>query len=151
MRAKRLVQLCGGLTDATLQIPGTPQPAAAGGTVRADRAGQRIGTMEPVFGNIRHNKHLARLNLRGREKVNTQWHLYCMVHTSRSWPTAGGRDKAEPGAKPGDQKSNHGHNGGVKTPKITADATTSILTLPRALMCPLVGEIRVFGQLRWAA
>ena len=36
--------------------------------------------MEPVFGNIRHNKGLARLNLRGREKVNTQWHLYRVVH-----------------------------------------------------------------------
>ena len=41
---------------------------------------QRIGTVEPVFGNIRHNKGLARLNLRGREKVNAQWHLNCMVH-----------------------------------------------------------------------
>jgi len=41
---------------------------------------QRIGTVEPVFGHIRHNEGLARLNLRGREKVNTQWHLYCMVH-----------------------------------------------------------------------
>jgi hypothetical protein len=36
---------------------------------------QRIGTVKPVFGNIRHNKGLARLNLRGREKVNAQWHL----------------------------------------------------------------------------
>ena len=33
-----------------------------------------------MFGNIRHNKRLARLNLRGREKVITQWHLYRMVH-----------------------------------------------------------------------
>ena len=41
---------------------------------------QRIGTVEPVFGNIRHNKRLARLNLRGRQKVSTQWSLYCMVH-----------------------------------------------------------------------
>jgi len=41
---------------------------------------QRIGMVEPVFGNIRHNKHLTRLSLRGREKVNTQWHLYRMVH-----------------------------------------------------------------------
>ncbi len=41
---------------------------------------RRIGTVEPVFGNIRHNKGLARLNLRGHEKVNAQWHLYCMVH-----------------------------------------------------------------------
>jgi transposase len=41
---------------------------------------QRIGTVEPVFANIRHNKRLARLNHRGRSKVNTQWDLYCMVH-----------------------------------------------------------------------
>nr|WP_315491641.1 IS1182 family transposase [uncultured Rhodoferax sp.] len=41
---------------------------------------QRIGTVEPVFANIRHNKRLTRLNHRGREKVNTQWNLYCMVH-----------------------------------------------------------------------
>ena len=41
---------------------------------------QRIGTVEPVFGNIRHNKRMSRFTLRGREKVNTQWHLYCLVH-----------------------------------------------------------------------
>ena len=41
---------------------------------------QRIGTVEPVFGNIRHNKRLTRLNHRGCAKVNTQWKLYCMVH-----------------------------------------------------------------------
>ncbi len=41
---------------------------------------QRIGTVEPVFGNIRHNKRLNRLNHRGHSKVNTQWNLYCMAH-----------------------------------------------------------------------
>lgn len=41
---------------------------------------QRIGTVEPVFANIRHNKRLNRLNHRGHTKVNTQWNLYCMVH-----------------------------------------------------------------------
>ena len=40
---------------------------------------QRFGTVEPVFGNIRRNKRLTRLNHRGRDKVNTQWNLYCMV------------------------------------------------------------------------
>ncbi len=35
----------------------------------------RIGTVELLFGNIRHDKRLARLNVRGREKVNAQWHL----------------------------------------------------------------------------
>jgi hypothetical protein len=61
---------------------------------------------------------------------------------------SGGRDKAEPVAKPGHQRLNHGHNGGVKTPKITADSTTAILPLSGALTRRLVGEIRVFGQLR---
>ena len=41
---------------------------------------QRIGTVEPVFANIRHNKQLNRFTLRGKCKVNAQWHLYCMVH-----------------------------------------------------------------------
>jgi hypothetical protein len=41
---------------------------------------QRIGTVEPVFANLRHNKRLIRLNHRGCEKLNTQWNLYCMVH-----------------------------------------------------------------------
>lgn len=42
--------------------------------------GQRIGTVEPVFGNIRYNKKLNRFTLRGRHKVDTQWKLYCLVH-----------------------------------------------------------------------
>jgi transposase len=33
---------------------------------------QRIGTVEPVFANLRHNKRLTRLNHLGRIKVNTQ-------------------------------------------------------------------------------
>ena len=41
--------------------------------------GQRLGTVEPVFGNLRHNKRLSRFTLRGKSKVNTQWHLYCLV------------------------------------------------------------------------
>ena len=41
---------------------------------------QRLGTVEPVFANLRHNKRLARLNHRGQAKVATQWSLYCMVH-----------------------------------------------------------------------
>jgi transposase len=44
------------------------------------RYGQRIGTVEPVFANLRHNKRLNRFTLRGRHRVNTQWHLYCLVH-----------------------------------------------------------------------
>ncbi len=42
--------------------------------------GRRIATVEPVFGNLRHNKRLDRFTLRGQLKVDTQWKLYCMVH-----------------------------------------------------------------------
>jgi transposase len=41
---------------------------------------QRIATVEPVFGNLRHNKGLDRFTLRGKHKVGTQWRLYCLVH-----------------------------------------------------------------------
>lgn len=44
------------------------------------RYSQRIGTVEPVFGNIRHNKRLNRFTLRVSKKVGTQWRLYCLVH-----------------------------------------------------------------------
>lgn len=44
------------------------------------RYSQRIGTVEPVFANIRHNKRLNRFTLRGRHKVRVQWRLYCLVH-----------------------------------------------------------------------
>jgi len=37
--------------------------------------------VETVFANISYNKRLTRFNHRGREKVNTQWNLYCMVHS----------------------------------------------------------------------
>jgi hypothetical protein len=42
--------------------------------------GRRIGTVEPVFANLRHNKRLSRFTLRGRCKVRTQWRLYCLVN-----------------------------------------------------------------------
>jgi transposase len=42
--------------------------------------GRRFATVEPVFGNIRHNKQLNRFTLRGQNKVDTQWKLYCLVH-----------------------------------------------------------------------
>jgi transposase len=41
---------------------------------------RRIAIVEPVFGNLRHNKGLDRFTLRTQRKVNTQWHLYCLVH-----------------------------------------------------------------------
>jgi hypothetical protein len=42
--------------------------------------GRRIGLVEPVFANLRHNKKRTRFTLRGQRKVDTQWKLYCMVH-----------------------------------------------------------------------
>lgn len=42
--------------------------------------GRRIATVEPVFGNLRHNKRLDRFTLRGQKKVDVQWKLYCLVH-----------------------------------------------------------------------
>lgn len=42
--------------------------------------GQRFATVEPVFGNLRHNKRLDRFTLRTRPKVDAQWNLYCLVH-----------------------------------------------------------------------
>ena len=41
---------------------------------------KRLGTIEPVFGNITVNKGMNKFTLRGQEKVNTQWQLYCLVH-----------------------------------------------------------------------
>ncbi|MCZ7654102.1 MAG: transposase [Rhodocyclaceae bacterium] len=40
--------------------------------------GGRFATVEPVFGNIRHNKRLNRFTLRGRTKVDAQWKLFCL-------------------------------------------------------------------------
>lgn len=40
----------------------------------------RMSTVEPVFGNIGTNKKLNRFSLRGKDKVQGQWQLYCMVH-----------------------------------------------------------------------
>lgn len=41
---------------------------------------RRFATVEPVFANLRHNKGLDRFTLRGAQKVDGQWKLYCLVH-----------------------------------------------------------------------
>ena len=41
---------------------------------------RRFATVEPVFGNLRGNKHLCRFSLRGQQKVDGQWKLYCLMH-----------------------------------------------------------------------
>jgi transposase len=53
---------------------------------------QRIATVEPVFANLRHNKRLDRFTVRGKEKVGTQWRLYCMVHNIEKLARNGYRD-----------------------------------------------------------
>ena len=40
----------------------------------------RMSVVEPVFGNITTNKKLNRFSLRGKQKVDGQWKLFCMVH-----------------------------------------------------------------------
>jgi hypothetical protein len=41
---------------------------------------KRLGAIEPVFGNITVNKSMNKFTLRGQEKVNSQWQMYCLVH-----------------------------------------------------------------------
>ena len=45
-----------------------------------ERYAYRIQIIEPVFANISYCKGMDRFTLRGDEKVNGQWKLYCMVH-----------------------------------------------------------------------
>lgn len=41
---------------------------------------RRLGTVEPVFGNICSTLGLRRFSLRGKTKVDAQWKLFCIVH-----------------------------------------------------------------------
>ena len=41
--------------------------------------GRRLAIVEPVFGNLRSQKRLDRLTLRGKIKINIQWMLYWVV------------------------------------------------------------------------
>ena len=41
---------------------------------------QRLGTVEPVFGNITHAIGFKRFSLRGKKKVTGQWQLIAMIH-----------------------------------------------------------------------
>jgi len=68
------------------KAPDAPESATARMKRKIDspegrrRYGRRFAAVEPVFGNVRHNKRLNRFTLRGRRKVNTQWTLYGLVH-----------------------------------------------------------------------
>jgi len=50
-----------------------------------DQYGRRFATVEPVFGNVRHNKRLDRFTLRGQRKVDGQWKLFALVHNLEKW------------------------------------------------------------------
>jgi hypothetical protein len=41
----------------------------------------RMSVVEPVLGNIGSNKNLNRFNLRGKDKLRGQWHLFCLIHS----------------------------------------------------------------------
>ena len=45
-----------------------------------ERYSYRMGTIEPIFANIRHAKGLGRINYRGREKVGVIWKLWSIMH-----------------------------------------------------------------------
>ena len=47
--------------------------------------GRRFATVEPVFGNVRHNKRLNRFTLRSQHKVDGQWKLFALVHNIEKW------------------------------------------------------------------
>ena len=49
----------------------------------------RISVVEPVFANISATKRLKRFSLRGKKKVQTQWHWYCLVHNIEKWKNYG--------------------------------------------------------------
>lgn len=41
---------------------------------------RRMGIVEPVFANIRTHKGLDKFTLRGKDKVNIKWLLFCIIH-----------------------------------------------------------------------
>ena len=56
--------------------------------------GHRMSVVEPVFGNIGTNKRLNRFSLRGKEKVQGQWRLFCLVHNIEKLMRYGALEKA---------------------------------------------------------
>lgn len=54
---------------------------------RAGRAqyGRHFAIVEPVFGNVRHNKRLNRFTLRSQRKVDGQWKPFALVHNIEKW------------------------------------------------------------------
>jgi hypothetical protein len=54
---------------------------------------RRLGIVEPVFADITYCKGITRFTLRGQEKVDIQWQLYCVVHNIGKCNMAERREK----------------------------------------------------------
>ena len=68
MKSNELGSLCGAMRE------------KMGSEEYQNRYAYRVQIIEPVFANISYCKGLNRFTLRGKEKVNGQWKLYCIVH-----------------------------------------------------------------------
>jgi len=78
-----------GKLDAAADAPVEAMKAKIDSDLGKQMIARRFATVEPVFGNIRHNKRLNRFSLRGRRKVDGQWKLYCLVHNIEKLAKAG--------------------------------------------------------------
>jgi hypothetical protein len=76
----RQVMFFRGRVDSGRQSPSERMKQAIDSELGRALYGRRFATVEPVFGNLRHNKRLNRFTLRGQKKVDGQWKLYCLVH-----------------------------------------------------------------------
>jgi IS5 family transposase len=43
--------------------------------------------VEPVFGQIKHNRHFQRFSLRGLSKNTVEWSLICAARNLKKWAT----------------------------------------------------------------
>ena len=78
--ARQVTKITGGVPHNT-QSPAVKQMIERFDTDRGRHYySRRMGTVEPVFANIRGNLGLNRFTLRGRAKVDTQWKLFAIVH-----------------------------------------------------------------------
>ena len=85
----RTVALWRGREDAATETHTMRMPQRLDTPVWDAQYGQRFATVEPVSGNVRHNKRLDRFTLRGRMKVNGQWLVFCLVHNIEKLTPAG--------------------------------------------------------------
>lgn len=76
----RQVAFFTGKLDPSADVPVEAMKAKIDTDLGKQMITRRFATVEPVFGNLRHNKRLNRFSLRGRRKVDGQWKLYCLVH-----------------------------------------------------------------------